>query len=393
MNRPLVLAVIAMLVQQAFAYMSGLVVPVAAPAIARDVGVDPALVGFFTSCMFVASMISQVSCGGFIIRYGALRMSQVSLLFMTGALLLITAGTLPAFVAAALILGTGTAPSTPASSQILARYSPPRLAPLIFSVKQTGVPVGAMIAGLLVPPCIVAFGWRGAFVVTALLCLALAVILQPLRAEFDQDRKPDYPVTPRGVLDTLRTVLGRHDLRVLAIAAFAFVGLQSIFATFFVTYLTVDLGHSLAEAATAFAIAQAVAIPARILWGWVGISLVAPRIVLGWLGIAMAAASIVTGLFEPDWSLAAVTIVGMAYTATAISWHGVLLAEVARLAPEGRVAAMTGGVLSFGSAGMMSYPLVLGILRMTTGTYAYGFWLLALPALVAGILLFRQRGG
>ena len=105
----------------------------------------------------------------------------------------------------------------------------------------------------------------------------------------------------------------------------------------------------------------------------------------------MAAAAAAMGMFQPDWGLVAITSVAMAYSATAISWHGVLLAEVARLAPEGRIAAMTGGVLGFGSAGMMSYPLVFSALLAATGRYDYGFWLLCLPSLVAGILLFRSR--
>ena len=37
-------------------------------------------------------------------------------------------------------IGIGSSVSTPASSHLLARYSPPKYAPLIFSVKQTGVP-------------------------------------------------------------------------------------------------------------------------------------------------------------------------------------------------------------------------------------------------------------
>ena len=391
MNRYLILAVIAMLVQQAFSYMSGLVMPVAAPAVAASLGLNPALVGVFTGCMFFASTISQFSCGGFIIRFGPLRMSQISLLLTTVALLAISLGSIPLFVVAAMVLGVATAPSTPASSQILARYCPPRLAPLIFSIKQTGVPVGAMLAGLIVPLSVARFGWQGAFVVVAGITFILALVLQPLRSEFDSERKPGYPLTPGDVRETIRTVLGRPELRVLAIASFAFVGLQSVFASFFVIYLTGGLGHSLETAGHVFAISQSVAIPARIIWGLIGSHWVEPRLVLGALGLSMAAAAMAMGLFRPDWSLIAISGVAMAYSSTAISWHGVLLSEVARLAPAGRVAAMTGGVLGFGSAGMMSYPLIFGALLYMTDSYAYGFWLLCIPALVAGVLLFRSE--
>lgn len=386
---PLYIAVAAMLVQQALAYMSGLIMPVAAPAVAADLQINPALVGVFTGCVFFAGMFSQVSCGGFIVRYGALRMSQICLCLMATGLLAITSGLLPVIALAAMVIGIGSAPSTPASSQILARYSPPHLAPLMFSIKQTGVPVGAMLAGMIVPLSVGLFGWRAAFVIGALMCLTLAVVLQPMRREFDQDRQPGHRWSPASVLDTLRTVLTRRDLRVMAIAAFAFVGLQAVFASFFVIYMTGGLHYDLATAGYVFAIAQAVAIPARIFWGWVGSRLCSPRTMLGALGIGMAMASVAMGLTGEDWSLPAVAIVACAYSATAVSWHGVLLAEVARIAPDGQISAMTGGVLSFGSAGMMSFPLVFSAILGSTEVYAFGFFLAAAPALVAAALLFR----
>src|SRR3546814_11077765 len=108
---------------------------------------------------------------------------------------------------------------------------------------------------------------------------------------------------------------------------------------------------------------------------------------LGALGVGMAAASIAMGLTDGTWHLAALTAVACAYSATAVSWPGVLLAEVARIAPDGQVGAMTGGVLSFGTAGMMSFPLVFSPILGTTYVYAYGFFLAAVPALIASVLL------
>lgn len=386
----LILAVVSMLVQQAFAYMSGLVMPVAAPAAARDLHVDPALIGVFTGLVFFASMFSHVSCGAFIQRHGALRISQISLCAMAAGLLIVSTGILPLIALGALIIGMGTAPSTPASSQILARLSPPHLAPLLFSIKQTGVPVGAMLAGAIVPLSVAAFGWRGAFYVAAALCLVLAVILQPLRAPFDRDRNPKARFSAMAVLGTIRDVLRAPELRVMAIAAFAFVGLQSVFASFFVIYLTQALAHDLQTAGFAFSIAQGAAIPARIFWGWIAGRLSAARMVLAGLGFGMAAASVLLGLTGASWSLALIIAAGCAYTCTAVSWHGVLLAEVARVAPRDQISGMTGGVLAFGSAGMMSFPLVFSAILAATGSYTLGFFLAAVPALIAALLLFRR---
>jgi hypothetical protein len=81
-------------------------------------------------------------CGSFIVRYGALRMSQVALVSLGGGIAVAAEGSLPGFAASAIIGGGGAALSTPTSSQLLNRVSPPSVAPLVFSINQTAVPAG-----------------------------------------------------------------------------------------------------------------------------------------------------------------------------------------------------------------------------------------------------------
>jgi hypothetical protein len=44
-------------------------------------------------------------------------------------------------------------------------------------------------------------------------------------------------------------------------------------------------------------------------------------------------------------------LVGAVLSATAMSWHGILMSKTARLAPARSAGAVTGGVLSFGQIG------------------------------------------
>jgi len=391
--KPLTLAVVAMLFQQAFSYMSTLVLPLAATRISDDLGLDPALVGVYTTAMYAVGIFSALSCGGVIRRYGALRISQLSLLAMALGLLAGAAGSPLVMLLGAGFIGLGSAVSTPASSEILARYAPPRHAPLIFSIKQTGVPIGGILAGLLVPLFITVFGWQGGFVATAGMCAVLAVLLQPLRREFDQARDPAAPISLAQTVNTLRAVFKVQPFRELAIACLTYVGIQSCFGAFFVLFMTKGLGHDLATAGYVFAISQAVAVFARILWGWLSGRWVTPRTMLALLGIGMAIACVAIGMAAGDWSIGAIAAAAIALSATAISFHGVMLAEVARLAPPGQIATMTGGVLSFASAGMLIYPAVYGlILGASDANYGYGFLAAAAPALLAGLLFLRAPG-
>ena len=82
-------------------------------------------------------------------------------------------------------------------------------------------------------------------------------------------------------------------------------------------------------------------------------------------------------------------MIAVLYNMTAISWHGILLAEIARLAPKEQVGAVTGGVLSFTSVAMMIYPAIYGFLLATTGSYRVGFLLGAIPSFAAFLIFIR----
>jgi hypothetical protein len=262
------------------------------------------------------------------------------------------------------------------------------LAPLVFSIKQTAVPAGLLICGFLGPAMAGALGWRGAVLTTAAACVVFAVILQPLRARFDDDRVPSRRFRLSDFRTTIAAVLMARDLRRLSFACLAFNGVQSVFTAYFVTYL-VTLGYDVAAAGFLFSLVVAVAVPCRVLWGWLGSFFLAPRIVMAGLALGMAGSVAATGLFTAAWSGAAMGLVGAVLSATAMSWHGILLSETARLAPAGRVAAVTGGVLSFGQIGAFLGPSAFSLLLYVTGGYGSGWAVCVIPALWVGVSLLR----
>ena len=385
-------ALAAMFLQQTFASVGKVLPAVVAPLVIAELHADPAWVGVYYGVSAAASLFAQMGCGSFIVRYGALRMSQVSLMLLGGGMAVAVEGSVPGFGASAIIGGGGAAVSTPTSSQLLGRVSPPRLAPLVFSIKQTAVPAGVLICGFLGPAMAGALGWRGAILATAMACVACAAILQPLRARFDDDRVPSRRFRLSDFRTTVASVLKARDLRRLSFACFAFNGVQSVFTAYFVTYL-VALGYELAAAGFLFSVVVAVAVPCRILWGWLGSFHVKPRLVMAGLALGMAGSVVVTGLFTPAWPMAAMGLVVGVLSATAMSWHGILLSETARLAPAGRAGAVTGGVLSFGQIGAFLGPSAFSLLLHLTGGYAAGWAVCAIPALWVGISLLRPAAG
>ena len=389
MNATLFIVITAMLIQQAFAYFSAVVLPNMAPAVAAGLDLDANLVGYYTGLLYLCSSFGQVSCGAFILRFGAVRMSQISLFMMGVALMLGYAGQLWAFVLGAMAIGIGSSVSTPASSHLLARYSPPKYAPLIFSVKQTGVPVGGLMAGILVPILLGWLDWRGAFFFCGVMSLTFGLMLQPIRKQFDTDRNPRQSLKPGYIVGNMRLVLSTPMLRDLALGMLCFVGLQGLFGSYFVTYVTEVLGRPLETANYFFSIAMSTAIGARILWGWVGSALLPARRVIAYLALVMFIAAMGMGWLgthDPaDWLIIVVAIL---FCISAISWHGLLLSEIARLAPPGQVGPVTGASLAFATIGMMSYPVLYALLVKFTGDRSLGFYIAAVPAFIMFIKLY-----
>ena len=99
-----------------------------------------------------------------------------------------------------------------------------------------------------------------------------------------------------------------------------------------------------------------------------------------------------TGLYGPLWPVLLVGLIAAGLSVTAMSWHGVLLAETARLAPEGSHGAAIGGVLSFGQIGALVLPLAYAFVLSATGSHGVRFVACSLPALLVGIALLRPDG-
>ena len=99
----------------------------------------------------------------------------------------------------------------------------------------------------------------------------------------------------------------------------------------------------------------------------------------------MAGSAVLAAIIHPAWPTWLATLVAILFSATAVSWHGVLLAEVARLSPAGRIGATTGAVLAFGDAGALVLPLLFSAALTLTGGYSVGFLIGGAFALAVGL--------
>jgi nitrate/nitrite transporter NarK len=296
-------------------------------------------------------------------------------------------GGLPWFILSVIVIGMSAVSSAAPSADILFSITPPRLAPLIFSIKQSGQPAGGAFAGIVVPFLLLTFGWREAFVIIAIGCIALGLALSPMHGRFGTAPKPSHRIRFAGIFDPLIAVIRDPGLRMIGLATPFYLGLQMSFSTFAAAYFVEVLKLDLIAAGAVYAAAQAAAAIGRILWGAVAVRVGSAQMVFAWLGVVMGLSGIVLAFSEPEWPTLAVYAVSIILGGTAIAWNGLMFAEVARLSPPGKVGVMTGGMVGLSCFGGFIMPILFGVLLSATGSYFAGFILVGVTPLLAGIRL------
>jgi predicted MFS family arabinose efflux permease len=364
-----------------------LALPVMAPAIAADTGlavISPRRLVRHVSCAMVGSSLA----GELIARLGPMRVVQLSLALSAVALGCGAIGWTPALAVVPPLVGVACAIETPASSDILARVTRPKHRTFIFSLKQTGVQVGGMLAGIVYPAALPALGWRGALAALAAMMLAWAFALEPMRRRLDAGSHARRP--PAGGSGRLALVWRHRGLRDLATASFVFHAMQICLNTFLVAYLVGEHGFSLAAAGLALAVAQFGGFVGRLgFWLIIGPRLGVMTLLLG-IGFGMTAAALATGLAAGVLSPLALWCLCFLFGLTA-GWNGVFLAEVAREAPPGEIARVTGGVMISAYAGLIFGPVAFSAAATAAATLGAGYLLLA-GATFAGALVLRRAG-
>ena len=385
------LPLLATLFIQAMVAMALLTLPVMAPVAAQALSVSPAMVGFYVSITYLGAMFASLTSGNTVSRFGPIRVSQLGLLLCALGLCLCATPWLPVIAIGALLIGLGYGPITPASSQILARTTPADRMALVFSIKQTGVPLGAMMAGAIVPSLMLALNWPWTMVMVAIACVLSALLAQPLRQELDELRQANLPFQMSALTSPIRMVLGHRPLATMAACSFMFSMVQMSLTTYLVTYLHDDLSYGLVSAGLLLSVTQMGGMGGRILWGFVADKWLGAQKTLALLAALMALCSLTTALFLPVLPLLGIWMVLIVYGASAIGWNGVYLSEVARQAPEGKASVATGGTLTFTFLGVVIGPPIFGALSTAFGSYRAGFLALVLTSSLCAWVLFRLR--
>jgi MFS family permease len=272
---------------------------------------------------------------------------------------------------------------SPATNVVIAGSSWRRLG-LFMSVKQTGIPIGGFLAGVILPPVALALSWRWALGLGAVIALGVAwasVLLRgarvlEVRAAEAEPAEP-YP---------------RREVIAIGLYGGVMAGTQWAFLTYLVLYLTDGHGWSLRTAGLGLSLATAFSVAGRLFWGWfsdrpgrrVSALLTAAAIAAGML--VLLAAGVGGAVLWPIVAATGLALVG---------WNGAYHALVTDRAGIGRVGRAAGEAMAFVFSGTVVLPPLLGLVSQATDSWSL-LWALGAGLVVAAAAILwlglRDRG-
>lgn len=366
---------------QIIATATALALPPIAPRAALSFGIDAHFIGFQISLIYLAGALGSAVSGTLLARFGAAMIEIVSLGLFAFGLGMLACASLALAVVGSLAIGLGYGLQNPAASQILNRVCPPAKRALVFSVKQAGVPLGAVVSSLALPALDTTIGWRMALVLGMVAPVALMAHLAW------HDRHDRHGVQTSGSLlagfvGEQRLVWSLPRLRVLAALGLLYSAVQLSLSAFLVLMLVENHGWSLMSAAAAGGLLQAFGAAGRVTWGWLADRRGSGIGVLSFIGFA-SAAGLATfpwlGIYPLPAQIGLLCGLGFCIS----GWNGVAMAEIARTAPPHQTGRVMGGALVYTFIGVVLGPASYALIFEHVGRYDTTFTLVAL-AMVAG---------
>jgi MFS transporter, ACS family, hexuronate transporter len=378
---------------QTMANVGPLGIPAIAPLIREDLGLSLAQAGSFLSAYYVGATLMSLPAGWMADRWGVLATMVLGQAVIAAGLFAVSGtGSFSLLMIVMACAGMGYGMLNPTTAKAAIAWFPRRQRATAVGLKQVGLPLGGAVGASIMPPLALWLGWRPAVALPASLIAALAVLTWLLYR--DPPAAAGGGGTSAGAA-RLRTVLGNRDLWLVSGATLVFAGMQTVWMSFLVLYLSEVVGISLVHAGRYLVTAQVTGMAGRVIFGMLSDRLFGGRrrVVLVIAGAGSTVCSLVmagTGPGTGAWVLAPLTL---AFGFFGIGWNGVqhtLMAEL--VGPRGAGTAIGLG-LAVSSFGVTICPPIFGLAAERLGGFGLPWAGLGLIMAATLCLLIPVREG
>lgn len=355
-----------------------------APLLRRDLRLSRSQIGALTSVLFLTGALCSPVAGRLVDRFGGRTMQIV--LFWVAGLAIVGVALSPSYtfvLLMVLVAGFPLSLANTATNKLVGEHVPAGSQGILVGFKQSGVQIGALIVGLLLPTGAVLMGWRG--ILLASTALPVLGVIATARLV------PRTEALRRG-----RRGLGSMRVAVAWLAAYAFLMGVSVWTVgaYLPLYANERLGFDVSAAGFVAAVVALVAVFARLAWGRLADRRSsAPKLLaLMALGGVVAQALIIGAPSVGAWMIWTAAVVA---GATASAWNSVGMLAIVKDLDVDRAGQASGVVLLAFYGGSAIGPFVFGSAVDATGGYTVGWiitlvgYLVAAGAAVAWMLADR----
>jgi predicted MFS family arabinose efflux permease len=282
----------------------------------------------------------------------------------------------------------------PAGGKLVLVAFPPARRGFAMGLRQTGIPIGGLVAAALLPWLAATWGWRTSLLVAGVFtCAGAAIVFSLVGLDLREEREAIRAMAT----GEHRAVLVRdRDIMLITLWGAMLVGGQHALLAFLALDLHQAASLSLPVAASLLIVAQAGGILGRIGWGLASDRLLDGRrrpllLVITALALVAALALVV---LPGRASLALLAVVALVAGLSLIGYQGLWLTTVAELGGPSRAGEVMGfGLMFIAVAAVLSTPLY-GLVADLAGDFS-AIWVALAGVLAVAFVpaaLLRERG-
>jgi len=340
--------------------------------------------------------------GGFIaVRFGSSRTIFISLIVMSITLFL--TGLSDSFTFALVmrfITGMGNGGAVVPMMALTAPWFVQKKRGVASGILTAGTGIGLSFTGIVLPYLITIFknqGWRYAWFMLGIIVFVLSFLCKSMLKDDPSDKGTSMyggeeetdQLKNHSFFSAWGIVIREREVWKLGAVYFMFGFSYIIFMTFFVAYLTNEIGLSPQRSGNIFAILGFFSIASGIIWGWVS-DVFGRRLGLFFAYLALAVPCIILIL----WQCNIIFYVSSILFGLALSSVATIMAAAAGDAMGKKLApAVLGFITLLFGIGQCLGPFVAGWIKDTTGTFIGTFGLSASVSLIgaAGSLILKKK--
>jgi MFS transporter, ACS family, hexuronate transporter len=385
-NQSLGVLLSVMTLAHAVASFGNLSIPPLTPFLRDELNLSHAQVGMLTSFIYVGVVSASILSGWISDIFGERRALILGLgiqgIFMTAFASVHSLLFGGIFLA---LSGVGYSSVNPATTKGVMRWFPPQGRATAMGLKQTGIPLGGILAASTLPGLALAFGWRTAALLVGFITLAFILVVK-----IGMPAAPPLRDGSGGVRwEQFREVLSNRGIVALAVMGIFAAGAQLAILTHLVLFLKSKFLFSSVLAGICLAVAQAGGIGGRIGWGLVSDYLAGGRrkSILVLIGMISAGQLFLLARVGPEIPAVLLLVMIALLGVTTIGYHGVLFGLMGEIVRKEVVGLATGFSLTITFLGIVLFPPFFGYLVDRLGSYDRAWDMLALAWVAAVVIL------